>query len=172
MIRANALTIASTGLLRELKTDIKVGTPILDRLKGPEKLTDKVTAVWDTGATGSVITQTVVDRLGIQPISMVMVHGVGSSELSPVFLVDFYLPMGVVVQGLNVTQGQLVGADALIGMDVIAMGDFAITNFRGKTKMTFRVPSLADLDFVRETNQQQTSRAQRRAAARSASKKR
>jgi hypothetical protein len=37
----------------------------------------------------SGITQKVVDQLGIQPISMAMVHGANSQRLSPVCMVDF-----------------------------------------------------------------------------------
>jgi hypothetical protein len=36
----------------------------------------------------------------------------------------------------------------LIGMNIITMGDFAITNHRGQTVMSFRVPSLQKIDFV------------------------
>ena len=34
-------------------------------------------------------------------------------------------------------------------MNFITKGDFAITNFQGNTTMSFRVPSLQKLDFVR-----------------------
>ena len=42
------------------------------------------------------------------------------------------------------------GADILIGMDIIGVGDFAVTNRDGKTKFSFRLPSRADIDFVVE----------------------
>ena len=35
-------------------------------------------------------------------------------------------------------------------MNIINTGDFAVTNVRGRTKFTFRVPSQADIDFVAE----------------------
>jgi hypothetical protein len=127
-------------------------------------------AVWDTGATGSVITQSIVDHLQIEPITMTIVHGVNTSAPSLVYLVDFYLPMNVVVSGLNVTLAKLVGIDLLIGMDVINMGDFAITNRGGKTKMSFRMPSQADIDYVKEVDNQGMSRAQRRARDRNRSR--
>ena len=40
--------------------------------------------------------------------------------------------------------------DVLIGMDVIGAGDFAITNYRHKTTLTFRVPSKEALDFTKK----------------------
>jgi hypothetical protein len=37
---------------------------------------------------------------------------------------------------------EIPGTDVLIGMDIISMGDFAITNARGKTIFSFVIPSL------------------------------
>ena len=53
---------------------------------------------------------------------------------------------------MSVAKGSLgPGADVLIGMDIINEGDFAVTNLNGRTKFSFRVPSQADIDFVRES---------------------
>lgn len=38
----------------------------------------------------------------------------------------------------------------LLGMNVISNGDFYVSNYEGKTTMTFRVPSLQKVDFVAE----------------------
>jgi|NGEPerStandDraft_6_1074524.scaffolds.fasta_scaffold23314_2 hypothetical protein len=136
-----------------LASPVVVMTPAVAVAAAPHNQTEQVMAVWDTGATGSVITQKVVDDLGIAPIGLTQVHGVNSVEISPVYLVDFYFTLNDVrFAGLNVTLGQLPGSDALIGMDVITTGDFVITNRGGKTKMSFRVPSQADIDYVVETN--------------------
>lgn len=37
--------------------------------------------------------------------------------------------------------------DLLIGMDIISLGDFAITNVNGKTTFSFRLPSTSIIDF-------------------------
>jgi len=39
-------------------------------------------------------------------------------------------------------------------MDVIGMGDFAVSNFNGKTSFTFRIPSVAEADFLKERQEQ------------------
>lgn len=41
----------------------------------------------------------------------------------------------------------------IIGMDVISMGDLAITNYNGQIFLTFRVPSIDRIDYVEEINQ-------------------
>jgi hypothetical protein len=64
-------------------------------------------------------------------------------------MVNMKLQHGVHFPNLEVTLGTLwKGTDALIGMDVITQGDFAITNLNGKTVMSFRVPSIAMIDFL------------------------
>jgi len=54
-----------------------------------------------------------------------------------------------------VTEGILPGGDGgdiLIGMDIITLGDFVITNLNGKTKVSFRIPSKSATCYVQEHN--------------------
>jgi hypothetical protein len=60
------------------------------------------------------------------------------------------LPNSVGFVNLEVTLGQLYGADVLLGMDIITSGDFSITNVGGRTVFSFRVPSITAVDFVKE----------------------
>ena len=41
----------------------------------------------------------------------------------------------------------MADADMLIGMDVITLCDFAITNSGAETKFSFQAPSQFDIDF-------------------------
>ena len=108
-------------------------------------------AIWDTGATNSVISQAVVDACGLLPTGMATVHHAGGSSQAETYLVNIGLPQMVVFNGVRVTKAELAGgADMLIGMNIINQGDFAVTNRDGKTKFTFRVPSTGDIDFVAE----------------------
>jgi hypothetical protein len=109
-------------------------------------------AIWDTGATNCVITQAVVDACGLAPIGMTRVQGVHGTEDAEVYLVNVYLPNQVFFQSVRVTKGAFVGADILIGMDIITQGDFAVTNLGGVTKFSYRYPSETHIDFVVEQN--------------------
>jgi hypothetical protein len=120
----------------------------------PAPTTHEFDAIWDTGATGSVITQNVIDACGLAPTGMVEVHGVHDSQLCETFLVNIRLPNSVAFANLRVTKGNLKDADVLIGMDIINRGDFAVTNVGGITKFSFRVPSITHLDFVEEHKRQ------------------
>ena len=107
------------------------------------------TALWDTGATNSVISQSIVDKCGLVPTGVTPVHHADGTSLQETYLVNIGLPNGVAYSAKPVTKAQLTGGiEALIGMDIITTGDFAVTNFEGRTKFTFRVPSLEHFDFV------------------------
>jgi len=107
--------------------------------------------IWDTGATGSVITQAVVDTCGLVPSGMANIVHVDGSTQAETYLVDILLPQNVVFRGVRVSKGRLTGnANILIGMNIISQGDFAVTNFNKLTKFSFRVPSIEHIDFVKE----------------------
>ena len=77
------------------------------------------------------------------------------------YTINIKLPNDLEFQALPVILGDLPGYDMLIGMDIIGLGDFAITHPEGDTKFSFRIPSQADIDFARDDNRE-TSRRSRR----------
>jgi len=42
------------------------------------------------------------------------------------------------------------GIDALIGMDILGMGDFSVTHHNGNTTFSFCCPSRKEIDFTAE----------------------
>jgi hypothetical protein len=108
-------------------------------------------ALWDTGATHSMITQAVVDACGLVSTGLTRVnHAQGTSQVET-FVVNIRLPNDVTFPTIRVTKGVLRGGpEVLIGMDIIGAGDFAITNPNGNTKLSYRYPSLANIDFAEE----------------------
>jgi len=68
--------------------------------------------------------------------------------------VDIGLPNKVIIQSVIAIEvdGLSIDCDALIGMDIITLGDFSITNHKGKTCMSFRVPSIHEIDYVINPN--------------------
>ena len=107
-------------------------------------------AIWDTGATSTVVTRKVVDECGLIAVSRTKIAGVdGKLRPSVVYLVDIYLPNRVIIGEVPVAEAPLTeGTDVLIGMDIITLGDFAVSSFQGKTTFTFRIPSMEKIDFV------------------------
>jgi len=112
------------------------------------------TCIWDTCASATVVTKKVVDDLGLQPSGKVTIHVVGSSDTEQkhetnTYFVNLYFPPHVVI-ATRVVEASIRGGDILIGMDVVVLGDFAITNYNNKTTWSFRLPSCSEIDFVKE----------------------
>jgi len=118
----------------------------------PENLgAKKFVAIWDTGATGTVINQKVINECGLKPIGIAEVSTANEKRLSSVYLVSIFLPNRVSFPQLRVTEGTISEADVLIGMDIITRGDFAVTNSDGRTTFSYRWPSAERIDFVEES---------------------
>lgn len=107
------------------------------------------TAIWDTGATNSVITKKIAEELGLKPIGMTQSHTAGGLRDCNLYMIDVMLPNGIQISTVQVTEAPLVGFDVLIGMDIIGLGDFAVSTHDGdKTLVSFRIPSDGPVDFV------------------------
>ncbi len=108
--------------------------------------------IWDTGATGSVITKEIIDSLKLKPIGNIEMRGVHGSKIVNTYLINIALPNGVEIVGVKATEAKQLSGNlgALIGMDIINHGDLAITNCGGKTIMTFRVPPIEKIDFNKD----------------------
>ncbi len=127
--------------------------PASAQLAGRPITTARFQAIWDTGATRSVISQAVVDTCGLVATGMANVIGVNGPHESETYVVHIALPNGLLVHDVQVTKGDFgAGQQILIGMDIIGLGDFAVTNNGGGTVFSFRVPSRACYDFVQEHN--------------------
>jgi hypothetical protein len=110
-------------------------------------------ALWDTGATKSVIKPSAVKKLGLIPTGRAFVNHAGGASETNTYIVNFKLPNNVGIAGVIVCEcDDGVGEfDAIIGMDIITIGDFSITNVGKKTCMSFRTPPHCTIDFVKES---------------------
>lgn len=156
-LQYRTFTLAHDGLSHVLITDISISqafNPISEKAL-PAKA---YKGIWDTGATNSVISQRIVGECGLKPTGMVKVQHVGGESPSETYLVNILLPHQVGIPQIKVAKGSMgATADILIGMDIITMGDFAITNLNGKTVFSFRIPSIECIDFVKQHNQTTTT---------------
>lgn len=65
------------------------------------------------------------------------------------YLINLTLPNKVTIENLSVTSSDLGDdVDLLIGMDVIKLGDFSITNTNNSTTFSFRIPSIEEINYV------------------------
>lgn len=145
-----ALTTRYNGISRVLSNEVQIASAFNLHTKTPPTLSFKnFTAVWDTGATASVITDEVISQCGLKPTGIIEVSTAAGKTTTETYLVSIRLPTRVGFAGVRVSRGDLEGCNVLIGMDIICRGDFAVTNKDGKTVFSFRMPSLECIDFVK-----------------------
>lgn len=109
-----------------------------------------VVALWDTGATGSCIAMDVVEQLKLERMGFQKMRTPSGTRDAGIYQVDVLLPNHVLIESLIVCDSEIgeQGIGLLIGMDIIKRGDFAVSNYGGKTAFSFRLPSEGILDFV------------------------
>ncbi len=134
----------------------KIGICLPKDVQGGNVRVHQYVGIWDTGASTSAITKEVIHALDLKPIGFTNIYHAGGKSRVNVFLISVILEDDVMISDLEVTEAELVNENLLdheqfhilIGMDIINHGDLAITNYHQKTTLSFRVPSVEEVDFV------------------------
>lgn len=140
------------GLALDLECDIEIGKPFSPlSSQVPLPYPQKFKAIWDTGAQGTTIATSLAGLLKLRQTGTIRVQGVTGCKDCNKFLISLHLPTGIVIPQLEVSDcPEDIGCDVLIGMDVITMGDFAVSNLFGNTTFTFRIPSVERINFTNQ----------------------
>lgn len=150
MKNVNALRVSYNGIVRAIETSVEISNVINDNIV-------RTKGLWDTGATSSVITKGTAEALGIEPLGFRNVRGVHGVKQVNAYAVKITLNNENITLEAEVTECESLSDDGetgmLIGMDIITMGDFVVSNFGGETVMTFRVPSTKRIDLVEEVKE-------------------
>jgi predicted aspartyl protease len=146
-----AFTARANGRVLRLISEVEIFLPFTGTL--PPAAGKKYQALYDTGATHSAISPQVVQDLNLPSIGARTV-GVGGGFLPTTsHLVNIALPNRVMVQMAQVAKITIPsGEGVIIGMDILGMGDFAVTHQGGNTVFSFCFPSRRCIDFVAEAN--------------------
>lgn len=112
-------------------------------------------ALWDTGATNSVITPQVVKELNLVPIGVSQNRHAGGISNVNIYLIDICLPNNIIIPRVRVSEcaDQAGRFDFIIGMDIISLGDFSITGQGTRRMVSFCMPSALQIDYVGIANQ-------------------
>ena len=160
MQQFKAFTVDHRGIASSLQTKCGIcrGIPIDELDKGvPHPQVSTVTAVWDTGAEMSSISNNLAKAMGLVSLGKARNSTAAGYIYVDVFAVNIHLPNGVSFAMVPVTGNDLGDVDMLIGMDIISQGDFSVTNVNGKTTFSFRIPSMQRIDYVGEATQKNTA---------------
>ena len=110
----------------------------------------ELNAIWDTGAMRSTISTQIAEELKLIPLGQTRVCHADGESICNYYVVNLLLPNRIEIKMLMVNDGKLTDTDMLIGMDVISLCDFTITNPGPETKFSFQVPSTIDIDFEKQ----------------------
>lgn len=153
---SSSFTVQHNGLVRVLQTKVVISVAFEPANTAQFPPAKEYVAIWDTGATATVITRKVAEECNLKPISMAVVHTAAGQKTSPVYIINVGLPNKVGFTHVHVTEGIIAdNVDVLIGMDIISQGDFVITNKDNKTTFSFRCPSIERIDFVKQAKEAQ-----------------
>lgn len=113
-------------------------------------------ALWDTGAMITCISKAYADSIGLLADGTTIITGANNQPFETL-VYSVQMKMGELeIPFIQVAELPMdgTGRDVIIGMDIMKMGDLSITNYGGKTMLTFRTPSLETIDFVEDINMQ------------------
>jgi hypothetical protein len=146
---SRSFTVRHSGRRNVLVTKVKVGLPF-DPATQPPPAAIEVDGVWDTGATNTVISDRLAAQLGCPPVGQAVSQTANGPRTCSTHVVSMAFPHGVGFPSLLVTTGSIVGCDVLVGMDIIGLGDLAVSSDNGKTVFSFQMPSAGPIDFVQQ----------------------
>lgn len=155
-----AFTVKYSGYANRIITPVRITTAFdpsttpQEEIRQYEASAYDSKALWDTGATNSVVTEATVAALGLVPIGNVLVNHAGGCSTKNRYLINVLLPNKVAVAGVMVSDMPENTGDfgILIGMDIISQGDLSISNVNNLTCMSFRIPAYEMTDYVVASN--------------------
>ncbi|MCL2722629.1 MAG: retroviral-like aspartic protease family protein [Treponema sp.] len=123
--------------------EIKIPVTIYASRNSTEGKSITIDAIWDTGATNSVIAPNIFEELALDSIDKSIMSGISyKNKEADVVIATIVLPNGKIINNKRFSVNEIPGTEILIGMDIISMGDFVITNAKGKTMFSFVIPTL------------------------------
>ena len=146
-MKCHAFTLSENSIVKRLKTNVHIFDKYINQ---DINSIEKWIAIWDTGATTTCITAKVASELGLIPTGTAKTSTAGGVKECNTYCIDVLLPNNILINNLTVFEVHLNDGDVLIGMDVIKFGDFSISNYNGQTKLSFRIPSVQETDYVKE----------------------
>lgn len=168
LAKIKALTVPYNRISDVIACSVNISFPKSLLSQGEAERKDDCIAIWDTGAMASAVTELEAIKLGLIQTGIKEISGLGGTLTKKTYLVDIRLPNDILLENHPVTEidnpvdrdgKKLESFGMLIGMDIISMGDFAVTNFEGKTVMSFRAPSMHKICYVSEYKKMATIQA-------------
>jgi len=129
------------------------------------KVKVKTTALVDTGASGSCISEKFARDFKLKAFSMSKVHTAKGEDIRPCYYLDIFLPNGLMQRNMEVvefSENPGTGFDFIIGMNIIRAGDMSITNANNQMVFSFRMPpNYLHIDYEKIKRKDKTGKLQK-----------
>lgn len=124
------------------KDTAEIATPVYLRKHGETKGEQKANAIWDTGATSSMISAAMAKKLQLTPNGTVQIAGVHGVQNARCYYVDIVFGNGFCIPAVKVSEASDFGGfDLLIGMDIIGKGALVVDGTQGNLIVRFQLPA-------------------------------
>ena len=139
-------TQKSSELAEAIITECRICAPV-DFSKGemPDKVYTTQNAMWDTGATNTLISSKIIKALGLKPFGKSGLSSANGVIETDTYLVHVGIPSGSIVTNILALEDDNEDYEVVIGMDIITQGDFAFSNKDGHSTFSFRIPSQEEI---------------------------
>jgi hypothetical protein len=125
------LTVTHKGLAKKI-----ISHAIITSLDSGKSV--KIAAMWDTGATMSLVNDKIIKDLQLKEICITKVKHVAGTETFPVYTAAIEIQGGMIINEHRLVSFPSIHAfDMIIGMDIITLGRFCIENNDGNSVFTF-----------------------------------
>jgi predicted aspartyl protease len=150
-----ALTVKAPGIARSIVLPIVANqSEIRCRKFGIEKIEADVYGLVDTGATNTSISNKLAASLNLKAVEQCKVATAGGIHIANVYSIE--ISIKDMIKFTNIKAAEFVKNDKfdiIIGMDILTLGDLAITNHDHRTVVSFRVPpDTVHIDYVAAVN--------------------
>jgi hypothetical protein len=157
-MKYTTLTIKADNILEAIFIPVAVNESKLPcLLSSIEVIEPNAIALIDTGSSKSSISNELIAALGLKADSPTHAYSVSGKYPTKAYYIDILLQSGARfanVKALEFIKTKQV-FDIIIGMDILTLGDLAITNYNHQTVMSFTVPSGAiHIDFISENTEE------------------
>lgn len=126
--------------LEEVEHQHEIKTPIyiINKATGSKVQCD---AIWDTGATSSMIASNIVKRLNLKPVSSTVIAGVHGVQNANCYVIDAMFSIGTILPDIKVAEASDTGGfGLLVGMDIIGEGVLHIDGTSNVLTVEFELP--------------------------------
>lgn len=139
-------TQRNSDTIEAIITECRICPPVnFSNGEMPQKVYTSQNAMWDTGATNTLISPKIIKALGLKPFGKSGISSANGIIETNTYLIHVGIPTGSIITNILALEDDNEDYEVVIGMDIISQGDFAFSNKDGHSTFSFRIPSTEEI---------------------------